>query len=184
MNKQPEITEATRNYFIDAFCEFYQKRPIEKITVKEIAEKAGYSRATFYNYFKDPYELLESIEGELIARVIESIRKNYDQHQTLEQFVVSFVDITRREERSLNLFLNNPHDTTFMNHLKREALPLLLSIFEISSENHRARYALEFYVSGVIPVIGSWIRSGEEIPAESLAEIIKGILKDGILKQL
>ncbi|MBQ8625170.1 MAG: TetR/AcrR family transcriptional regulator [Agathobacter sp.] len=49
MKKQPEITDATRQAFIDVFCEYYLERPIEKITVKEISEKAGYSRVTFYN---------------------------------------------------------------------------------------------------------------------------------------
>lgn len=65
MNKQPEITDATRNAFIQVFCKYYAIRPIEKITVKEITQDAGYSRTTFYNYFNDPYDLLNYIESEL-----------------------------------------------------------------------------------------------------------------------
>ena len=34
------------------------KQPIEKITIKEITDKAGVIRPTFYNHFQDKYELL------------------------------------------------------------------------------------------------------------------------------
>ena len=37
------------------------RRPIEKITIREITEKAGVIRPTFYNHFQDKYELLEWI---------------------------------------------------------------------------------------------------------------------------
>ncbi len=36
-------------------------KPIEKITIKEITDKAGVIRPTFYNHFQDKYELLEWI---------------------------------------------------------------------------------------------------------------------------
>ena len=43
-------------------------KPIEKITIKEITDKAGVIRPTFYNHFQDKYELLEWITiNELFA---------------------------------------------------------------------------------------------------------------------
>lgn len=106
-----------------------------------------------------------------------------EQH-TPNCFIESFVGIIRREERYILLFTNDSHNAMFVNHLKSEALSLLISTFHIDPENYRARYALEFYVSGIIPVIGSWMKNGEGVSVETLAETIKGILKDGILKQL
>lgn len=38
----------------------------EKISVQEIANKSGYNRSTFYQYFPDIYELLDSVENELL----------------------------------------------------------------------------------------------------------------------
>lgn len=37
------------------------EEPFEKITVKEICERAITSRITFYNYYSDKYSLLEDI---------------------------------------------------------------------------------------------------------------------------
>ena len=45
----------------ESFKELVLRQPIEKITIKEITEKAGVIRPTFYNHFQDKYELLACI---------------------------------------------------------------------------------------------------------------------------
>lgn len=184
MNKQPEITDATRNTFIEAFCELYEVRQIEKITVKEIVQKAGYSRATFYNYFKDAYDLLEYIENEFISSLMDTIISNVENRQTLESFVHDFVGLVKSEQRYIHVFMNSSNSPSFVNKLKKEALPLLMSSFNIASNNLSAKYTLEFYISGLVPVIGLWLKNNQDISIEDLAILIKGILQDGILEQL
>ena len=41
--------------------ELSQTKAIEKITIKEITDKAGVIRPTFYNHFQDKFDLLEWI---------------------------------------------------------------------------------------------------------------------------
>ena len=62
MHKQPKITAQTKQNFMKAFMDLNRHTPIEKITVKSLSDKAGYNRATFYNYFADVYDLYESVE--------------------------------------------------------------------------------------------------------------------------
>ena len=66
MKKQPEVTEKTRQVFVDVFCDLYCKKPIEKISIQEITNKAGYNRSTFYQYFSDIYELLAFVENDVL----------------------------------------------------------------------------------------------------------------------
>lgn len=40
----------------ESFKELALKHPIEKITIKEITDKAGVIRPTFYNHFQDKYD--------------------------------------------------------------------------------------------------------------------------------
>ncbi len=54
----------------ESFKELTLKQPIEKITIKEITDKAGVIRPTFYNHFQDKYELLEWI---IMSQIIEPI---------------------------------------------------------------------------------------------------------------
>lgn len=77
MKKQVEITAATRNAFLDAFCTLYKRKPIEKITIQELTDKAGYNRSTFYQYFKDIYGLLTYIEDNVIMLIKEKHFSKY-----------------------------------------------------------------------------------------------------------
>lgn len=40
-------------YFLDAAAEIIEEEGIEKITIRKVAERAGYTSSTTYNYFKD-----------------------------------------------------------------------------------------------------------------------------------
>ncbi len=50
----------------EAFLKILENKPITKISVKEVAEAAEVNRATFYSHFSDCYDLLESIENDLL----------------------------------------------------------------------------------------------------------------------
>lgn len=184
MKKQPEITKATKQDFIYAFCDYYKEMPVEKITVKEIAQKAGYSRVTFYNYFKDPYDLLSYIEEEFTSHITKEINHNIKEDKILDNFLFTFDKLINENELYSQILLNNPNNSHFLNHLKDSLIPILMKSFGISSDNKKAVYAFEFYIPGVISLISHWIKNKEEISLEELAILVKGILEDGLLSQL
>ena len=45
--------ERIRKYFIDAAKELIRGEGLSVVTARNVAERAGYSYATLYNYFKD-----------------------------------------------------------------------------------------------------------------------------------
>ena len=58
----------------ESLIELSAKKPIDKITIKEITDKAGVIRPTFYNHFQDKYELIEwIIKTELLEPIFEAI---------------------------------------------------------------------------------------------------------------
>ncbi|MGM9967782.1 MAG: TetR/AcrR family transcriptional regulator, partial [Rummeliibacillus sp.] len=54
-----------------AYIELALEKEIEKITVKDIAEKAGISRGTFYAHYSDIYAIVEEIENETMGKILE-----------------------------------------------------------------------------------------------------------------
>ena len=44
-----------------SFKELVLEMPVEKMTIKDITDRAGVIRVTFYNHFQDKYEVLEYI---------------------------------------------------------------------------------------------------------------------------
>lgn len=66
--------ERTRKSIINAFIELREKKPIEKITIKELAELAYINKATFYSHYHDIYDLTEQLENEIINSIVEGIQ--------------------------------------------------------------------------------------------------------------
>lgn len=66
--------EKTQKNIINAFYELRARKPLEKITVKELCEKAQINKSTFYSHFHDIYELSECLENELITSIMKDIR--------------------------------------------------------------------------------------------------------------
>ncbi|MCQ4638608.1 TetR/AcrR family transcriptional regulator [Anaerovorax odorimutans] len=184
MNKQPEITDATRENFIQAFCELYKKMPIKKITVKEIAERAGYSRVTFYSYFSNPYDVLNYMEDVFINHVTEGISKSLLTDRKLDDFLITFVNLANDNCAYGSILLLKPFSTQFINRLKESMVPILFDLFHFSAENKKAAYIFEFYLPGIISVFSKWFCDKENMPLEELAHLIEGILKDGVLSLL
>jgi len=58
MNNKDVQEQRVRGYFIQATNEILRGEGISNLSVRNVAEKAGYSYATLYNYFKDINELL------------------------------------------------------------------------------------------------------------------------------
>ena len=59
----------------ESFKELALKQPIEKITIKEITDKAGVIRPTFYNHFQDKYDLLEWIIDKELLEPVEPLTR-------------------------------------------------------------------------------------------------------------
>ena len=95
MSKLSPTASATREVFIDTFCELYRTKPVEKITVSEITRKAGYNRTTFYDYFLDVYDLLEQIEEELINHIGEKITDTISNGNFANIFLEAFDDMQK-----------------------------------------------------------------------------------------
>ena len=65
--------QRTRRNIINAFLSLRSEKPLEKITIRELAEKAPIHKATFYLHYHDIYELSESLEKEVIDEILNGL---------------------------------------------------------------------------------------------------------------
>lgn len=66
-------TVRTRSSIINAFLELRSYREIERITVKELCEKAAINKSTFYTHFSDIYALSEYLEKQVADDIISGL---------------------------------------------------------------------------------------------------------------
>ena len=65
--------EKTKKAIINAFVSLRAKKPLEKITIKELCEMAVINKSTFYSHYGDIYELSDALETEVVLSVIQSM---------------------------------------------------------------------------------------------------------------
>ena len=59
-----------------------QKKPISRITVKELCELADINRATFYTHYTDQFDLLRKVTDELIADITSYVDSGLKEGET------------------------------------------------------------------------------------------------------
>ena len=87
----------TKRNITNAFIELRAHKPLEKITVKELSEKAEISKATFYLHYKDIFDLSEQLQKEVIGNILAIVGNPdsllYDMevtHKSLQSAFVSY----------------------------------------------------------------------------------------------
>ena len=72
-NAMDNRIEKTKRSIYDAFVSLREKKPLEKLTVKELCEEADINKSTFYVYYRDVYDLSDKIEDEIVSEVLKSL---------------------------------------------------------------------------------------------------------------
>lgn len=177
MKKQPEMTDKTRQTFINVFCDLYSQKPIEKISIQEIANKSGYNRSTFYQYFTDIYELLNYVEEDVLKSINEEM---VNRELSTHTFQDALQCLENAEEISvLKALLGDYGSVHFVERLKRE-IPFERLIVDLPTNDILAPYLIEFYISTLISLFRLWIRNDKDLSSEELVKLIDSLFANGI----
>jgi AcrR family transcriptional regulator len=182
MKKKTEQTEMTRKNIQDAFWILYTKKSIDKITVKDICNLAGYNRSTFYQYYVDVYDVLHKFENQLLDEVNEFVfhfleqANNLNASQALEAI---FGFLARLDKYVAVLF--GPHgDTEFTHKVVENLKPIWIKYF-FRSENYTTAEVdllMEFYISGLLSMFQKWHFNQNGVSIERIIQLSYRTLPD------
>lgn len=79
-------TEKTRRSIYNAFIGLRSKKPLERLTVKELCEEAQINKSTFYVHYRDVYDLSDKIESEIVRSIIQNLENSEDLFSNTRQF--------------------------------------------------------------------------------------------------
>lgn len=151
--------------------------PIDQIRVVSLATKAGISKQTFYDHFKDKYDLMEYCYLKLYSQTLGRMSPRYP-------FTAACLDLydLYREHK---VFMSNGFRSTdtnnlvaIMNRILRECYVNLLAQFGVKDEGDIS-FALDFYVTGGIELTKQWALDGMKMSSEEIVSMwIKTIPKN------
>lgn len=140
--------QRTRRNIRDAFIELRSRKPIEKITVKELAEAAFINKATFYQHYKDLYDLSESMEDELIDNIIGSIPHPDTLLDDPEQATLEIFSAFSSQTRLLEILFSGSRRSVLIGKLESRIRELILRRYPDYEGNLEKEILITFLIQG------------------------------------
>lgn len=182
MKRKTEQTEITQRNFQDAFWILYTKKGIDKITVKEICNLAGYNRSTFYQYYVDVHDVLHKFEKQLLDEIDEFVVHLVEQANTLDasQALQATFDIIARLNKYITVLLGPHGDTEFTRKIVENLKPIWIKYF-FRAEQYTASEVdllMEYYISGLLSMYQKWFFNPNGISMERIIQLSYQTLPD------
>lgn len=183
IKKETNHEKETRNHqkskrnIVDNFCELYMEKPIEKISIQEITNKAGYNRSTFYQYFSDIYELLTYVEDELLRY----IKKGLENEQSSAKEAVNNALSCLDEEKymlSFQALLGDYGSVRFLDRLKKEVFQDRLKL-DYSKNDLLTPYLIEFQIATSFSLFRLWIQRNKDLSSEAFSQLVDTLYRTG-----
>ncbi|MCQ2742527.1 MAG: TetR/AcrR family transcriptional regulator [Bacilli bacterium] len=110
----------TLGSFCIALNELLKTDGFDNISVNKICEKAGYPRATFYNYFDDKYDLLEFFWTHIInMKVLVNLPEKIEPDNFMRNVYDKVYEFgVENQENCRAIFYKNKGENYFMNSLR------------------------------------------------------------------
>ena len=187
MNRSESKYFATAARMDEAFLELLEKKDFTYITVKEICEKAGVNRSTFYLHYETVSDLLAESARYIIDQFVEAMP-----HDTAE--FMSQIQTRPLEE----LYLITPeYLTPYLNYIKKhrrifrttleQASVLGMNDAYLSLNRHvfmpilnryqvplsSQKYMMPFYINGLMGIVNEWLKEDCEDSIERMISVIQ-----------
>ena len=178
--------KTAKEILAESFREIAEKKPINKITVRDITDNCGYSSATFYRHFKDKYDLIAYDYMTRIEHITAKIGTDGYQWKRSIYEGIKYFEENRTYIR--NLLLNTSGMDAFARNLiETNTAQLTNSILRISGIKELTpdlAIYVQLYVSGTVQIICHWMTGELECTGEHLAELFEKALPEPLKKVL
>lgn len=157
-----------------AFFDLLESKPLKIITIKEICERAGLARQTFYKLFESKEEILEYHLDSLFREYIHEIKKKKEINTQL--FALLYFEFFKNNHKFILLLIDNDV-TTILSKKFREYLFEIKKLTKKISEKLMNDYALAFISGALVEILIFWVKDGTQVSSRDLSMLVKDILE-------
>ena len=191
MNKNESRYQSTAILFDEALINLLEYKDIDYITIKEICNKAGVNRSTFYLHYENISDLinecLEYINQKFLSKFeqdtnsfIEKInRSDLDELYLIKsEYLIPYMNFIKENKNIFKATFYNPtgmQASKKMISLEKYVIFPIMKRYEIPEE--KTKYILSFYLHGIIAIIKEWVKNDCYETIEEIENIIKECVK-------
>lgn len=174
----------------EAFIELLGKKDFEYITVKEICEKAGVNRSTFYLHYETIADLLgesmEYLDRQFFSYFTEDSKNFVSQIPSMKpeelnfvnaHFLVPYLNYVKDNQKVFQATIAHPEALRANERYTLLYKHVIDPVMDKYNVPHDKRiYYNTFFLHGMIAVIREWVRQDCKTSPEEVADIIESLV--------
>ena len=178
-------TRVTKMLIRRAFTDLLRVKPVQSISIKELCEKAGVNRGTFYAHYASVHDLLMQMEDEMLSEInevlasllpedggdVSSLRISTELFQCLKDNA-DLCTVT------LGDFGDKSFAMRMLNMVWEKCFGAYSRYFRGASPKEIA-YFYAFVSEGCIGLLRRWLREGMTTSAEDIAALAEKLMLQG-----
>lgn len=194
MNKSESKYYNTAVKMDEALLELLEKKDFEYITVKEICERAGVNRSTFYLHYETVGDLLNECVAYTNRRCFEKFGSKWEKVNAniktgdlqelifiTPEYLKPYFEFVRENKRLFKVILLRPStlnaEKTF-GKLFCDIFSPILDRFQYADDSKL--YVISFYISGLIAIVSEWVKRDCMDSADKIIGIcMRCVMPDG-----
>ena len=171
----------TKRAIKNAFLELMDEKPVDKISVTELCERADVNRSSFYAHYVDYPAFLDELECEIARKQIDAFAALYSTPDYPVTIVEDILKLIRTNKEMKLIFMDyGKHRGVGLleEYLHERALPVWQQSGDISSAQAEMLFA--YVVHGGYAVLKQWYDSGFELPEKEVRSILTTVITHGL----
>ena len=167
---------------VEALLILLEKKEYDIITVKEICEKAGVNRTTFYLHYNTKDDLLVDTMKTINKRFFSKfhqIDENFNDSNdiAIDNYLISYLNVIKELKNIYKILQHKTHifkKTNVNKEIYESLFDKLLTKYDIN--NDEKKYAYAYFNYGVLAIIDKWIENDCLEELYKIANIIKKLI--------
>lgn len=162
------MSRITKKKLVSAFMSLSEEMYISKITVADVAERAGVNRHTFYYHYRNIDDMISCYVKDTFA----IINGKADGGSDASDGFVGFLNHVFDQKQFVLAIMHSSYKEQFMRAMFDCLYCYIEKLIEGKAKQSEVDYVVRFYLCGVCGTVESWMNNGmAEVP-----EMIAGIL--------
>lgn len=154
------MAKFTKQAIMKCLMDMLKTQSVEKITVKDICETCEINRNTFYYYFSDIYDVLDSVFAEETKTLLE-LEDNLTFYETYKKAAAIIIEY----RKAVIHIYNSKNKQIVVRYLEKVSNILVRNFVENSVRDCNVtdgdiRYITSFYSYAIVGVTSKWIEEG------------------------
>ncbi len=181
--KEDQRSLITKRMIKEAFYGLLQKEDISKINVKKLCEEASINRGTFYLYYKDIYDLKDSLIDEYIEKLQTSLLPIIymkKEELTDREMIKTILKVLKDNDVMTKAILNKNLGPSIIDRLvevgKIVTLNIYPKVFNAKDMTEFETY-YNFVSNGAMAIIIDWIKKDFNEDVDSMSKKLEKLLK-------